>query len=111
MSDIVFLNVGGVVYVTHRDTLLESNSFFSGLVRSDPTCSEFFIDRDPTHFRYVLNWMRGVKFLPEDRSVLTELSWEADYYSIPDLREALARAHSYSIPSTLAAIHAELRQQ
>ena len=110
MSDVVLLNVGGVFYATHRHTLLESDSFFAGLVRSDPTCSEFFIDRDPTHFRYVLNWIRGVKFLPEERSVLTELSWEADYYSMLDFREAIARAHSYSIPSTLAAIHAELRQ-
>ena len=110
-DDTVLLNVGGVYYVTRRSTLLASETFFAGLVRSDPTCSEFFVDRDPSHFRHVLNWIRGVRHLPEDRSVIAELAWEADYYSMPDFREALARTHSFSMAHTLASIHAEIRQR
>ena len=111
MSDTVFLNVGGVYFVTRRSTLLASETFFAGMVRSDPEATEFFVDRDPSHFRHVLNWIRGVRHLPDDRSVLAELAWEADYYSMPDLREALTRTPSFSVPHILSHIHAELRQR
>lgn len=113
MSDgpeIVCLNVGGVYFATRRSTLLASDSFFTGLVRSQPEEHELFIDRDPLHFRHVLNWIRGVRFLPEDASVLAELTWEADYYSLSEMRRAISHAHGVSVPRTLAAIHAEMRQ-
>jgi hypothetical protein len=108
--DVLCLNVGGVYFATRRATLLASDSFFSGLVRSHPERTDFFIDRDPTHFRHVLNWIRGVRFLPEDATVLAELTWEADFYSLDDMRLAISHAHAVSVPRTLAAIHAELRQ-
>ena len=58
MGMLVYLNVGGVFFATSRDTLRESDSFFSGLVQNE-CCHEYFVDRDPTHFRHVLNWLRG----------------------------------------------------
>jgi hypothetical protein len=65
---------------------MDSSSFFSGLVAGHSTdIVEFFIDRDPTYFRHVLNWLRGVRYIPEDRQVLQELLHEADYYRIESL--------------------------
>lgn len=110
-NNVVLLNVGGVHFATLRVTLLATDTFFAGLVRSDPTRVEFFVDRDPSHFRHVLNWLRGVRHLPEDAVTLAELTWEADYYAMPDLRTAIAHAHGVSVSRTLAAIQAELRQR
>ena len=50
---------------------------------------EFFVDRDPTHFRFILNWLRGVRYLPTDDSVLSELMFEADFYCLHDMVEAI----------------------
>ena len=85
--------MGGVYFSTRRSTLTESSSFFSGLVTGHSVDSvEFFIDRDPTYFRHVLNWLRGVRHIPEDRQVLQELMYEADYYQIESLVSAIRNA-------------------
>ena len=85
MSPIVYLNVGGCHFVTRRDTL-RVGGFFSGLVDSiHEDGAEVFVDRDPTYFRYVLNWLRGCRTLPEDDQTLSELLWEADFYSLDDM--------------------------
>ena len=89
---VVTLNVGGFVYVTRRRTLLESNCFFATVAQHNPECTEFFIDRDATHFRYVLNWLRGVRYLPRDPAVRAELLYEADFYSLCEMSAALRAA-------------------
>lgn len=107
---VVTLNVGGVGFPTRRTTLEQSSSFFSGLVHAHPTCTEVFVDRDPTHFRHVLNWMRGVRHLPDDDVMLQELAWEADYYALDDLRDAITRVKArYHVPRILASLQANLR--
>ena len=70
---------------------MESNTFFSGLFRMNEEldCSEIFIDRDPLHFRFILNWLRGVRYLPTDDSILSELMFEADFYCMTDMVEAI----------------------
>jgi hypothetical protein len=84
MTQVIQLNVGGFLFVTGRDTL--HSGFFLGLVESmEDHTKEVFIDRDPTHFRYILNWLRGCKCLPEDDQTLTELMWEADFYAMDDM--------------------------
>lgn len=109
---VVYLNVGGVYFVTRHDTLAKSDSFFSGLVEAHADADEIFIDRDPTHFRHILNWMRGSRFLPEDDSMLQELTWEADYYALLDMKDAIVRTKQrYSCGRLLSNIHAELRQR
>lgn len=108
--DMFFLNVGGMYYVTTRQTLLESNSFFTGLA-SATEGNEAFIDRDPAYFRYILNWIRGVKVLPDDEYVLKELLWEADFYCITDMKEALQRHKSYSALKCLSEVASELRRK
>jgi len=87
MADVVYLNVGGVYFATLRSTLGNSESFFRGLVSTHRT--EYFVDRDPCVFRYVLNWMRGCRTLPEESWALDELYVEADYYSLMDLKAAV----------------------
>jgi hypothetical protein len=86
---LVSLNVGGVYFVTRRQTLHDSSSFFEGLAKAHPTCCELFIDRDPTYFRYVLNWMRGIRYLPPDDQALQELAFEADYYCMTDMHNSI----------------------
>lgn len=108
---VVYLNVGGLYFPTRRSTLLTSTSFFAGLIRAHPDCCELFVDRDPTYFRYVLNWLRGVRYLPEEDSMLQELYWEADYYCMPDLKDAVLRTpQRSSVLQILRGIHMELQQ-
>lgn len=110
-EEIIHLNIGGIYFCTRVSTLLQSESFFSGAVKAHPDCQELFVDRDPTHFRHILNWMRGVKYLPDDDNTLQELAWEADYYCMDQMRESIMRAKNrYSVPRTLSAIQAELKQ-
>ena len=99
--------------MTRRSTLESSNSFFSGIVASDCCSSnEFFIDRDPTVFRHVLNWMRGVRHLPEDDDTLRELAWEADYYSLEDMREAIQKTpRRFSLLKNSSDAVAEMRRR
>ena len=109
-SDLVYLNVGGIYFLTRRSTLLRSNSFFSGLAKSTET--EFFVDRDPSYFRHILNWMRGVRYLPEDDTVLRELTWEADYYCLQDMRDAISRSkRRFSLLQNAAEIATEMRKR
>ena len=107
-AHIVHLNVGGVYFSTLRSTLTESDSFFSGALRHHHDC-ELFVDRDPTHFRHILNWLRGVRCLPEEDAVLHELACEADYYCMTDLKAAIVKTgRRYSTGRALTAIATEM---
>ena len=85
----IVLNVGGTLFYTNYETLHGSNSYFQGLVQCEPSPEPIFVDRDPTHFRHVLNWMRGVRYIPQNRAVCAELLWEAQYYSLADMSSAI----------------------
>ena len=107
------LNIGGTVFHTTKDTLRNSQepTFFTSLVRDkemrvwDAETEEYhlekkntvyFVDRDPTHFRHVLNYLRNTKlpfqFGRGQLPMLTELELEADFYQITTLSHALQRA-------------------
>ena len=90
---IVYLNVGGVVFQTLRSTL-ETSTFFEALLRTDPDRYEFFVDRDPTYFRHILNWLRGIRYVPDDSHTIQELLWECDYFTLVDMKDALTRVKS-----------------
>jgi len=66
-------------------------AMFSGrynLEKNEEGC--YFIDRDGTHFRYILNFLRnGTLLIPDDPFVREELLIEAKYYQIVDLIKLL----------------------
>lgn len=96
------LDVGGHMFSTSLDTLnRDSDSMiavmFSGrhnLFKSED--GSYFIDRDGTYFRYVLNYLRGgislPSELPDDQTVLRELHREADYYQLKGFKELIEEA-------------------
>ena len=50
----------------------------------------YFIDRDGTHFRYILNYLRsGQLVLPEDKIVRKELLNEAEFYQVQGIIDEL----------------------
>ena len=50
----------------------------------------FFIDRDGTHFRFILNYLRTGKLtLPEGVTALNELQEEAEFYRIKGMLDEL----------------------
>ncbi|KAF2068573.1 hypothetical protein CYY_010100 [Polysphondylium violaceum] len=76
IPDPITLNIGGFKYQTTKATLTKiPNSFFdlmlSGEINIKPMTNEpntYFIDRDGTHFNYILNYLRdeGDIQIPED---------------------------------------------
>ena len=90
------LNVGGQHFTTSLETLRKDagsmlNAMFSGRFDVKPDKSgAYFIDRDGTHFRYILNYLRTGKLLvPEDSMIKGELLAEAEFYQIQGIIEVL----------------------
>jgi hypothetical protein len=94
LDSIININVGGQHFTTSLATLTRFpetmlGSMFSGrhkLVTDDS--GHFFIDRDGSHFLYVLNFLRNPSvFDPSelDAPSMEKLKIEADFYGIADL--------------------------
>ena len=97
-SATVKLNVGGHHFTTTVQTLRKDpNSMlaamFSGKFDTQPSeDGSFFIDRDGTHFRFILNFLRdGKLILPEGATFHKELEAEATFYQIQGVVEELKR--------------------
>ena len=95
-SSTVKLNVGGHHFTTSVQTLTKDpNSMlaamFSGKFEMKPSeDGTFFIDRDGTHFRFILNYLRnGELILPEGATFLKELEAEAKFYQIQGILDEL----------------------
>ena len=97
-KQMVTLNVGGHLITTTIATLTRFPDTMLGTMFSDPyalmqdTNGAYFIDRDGTHFREILNFLRGstVSSNVSCMAQLTlkefeELKVEADYYGLKDL--------------------------
>ncbi|KAI9024419.1 BTB/POZ protein [Phycomyces nitens] len=88
------LNVGGQYFETSLSTLRrDPNSLLAamfsgnGMISRDPDGS-YFIDRDSTYFRLVLNYLRDLRIPPsiqEDPKIMEELMQEAMFYRLKDL--------------------------
>ena len=54
---------------------------------------QVFIDRDPTHFRHIVNYLRGVDTVSHlrDPVVLRDVLLEARFYELPGLVEQIER--------------------
>ena len=88
-SSTVKLNVGGHHFTTSVQTLTKDpNSMlaamFSGKFEMKPSeDGTFFIDRDGTYFRFILNYLcNGELILSEGPTFLKELEAEAKFYQI-----------------------------
>ena len=74
------------------------HAMFSGRFDTKPSeDGSYFIDRDGTHFRYILNYLRtGQVVVPEDKVLRKELLAEAHFYQIEgiinEINELKARA-------------------
>ena len=82
ITQIVVLNVGGTLFHTSRTTLENTEGFLRVLIQSSMTSEPIFIDRDCTHFRFILNRLRGSNILPTRYTDLQELQVEADFYNL-----------------------------
>ncbi|KHJ94158.1 K+ channel tetramerization domain protein [Oesophagostomum dentatum] len=88
LDEIVRINVGGTVFETTLFTLDKINDYMLSTMVATRwrKKEELFIDRDPTHFSKVLNYLRdGNAVLPADEEALESLRREAEFYNLPDL--------------------------
>ena len=82
-------------YSNHRLFSFYSGSMlhamFSSRFDSKPAeDGSYFIDRDGTHFRYILNYLRtGQLVVPEDKIVRRELLNEAEFYRVQGIIDEL----------------------
>eukprot|EP01111_Echinosteliopsis_oligospora_P015029 TRINITY_DN5808_c0_g1_i5.p1 TRINITY_DN5808_c0_g1~~TRINITY_DN5808_c0_g1_i5.p1 ORF type:complete len:111 (+),score=33.09 TRINITY_DN5808_c0_g1_i5:36-368(+) len=64
----VVFDVGGKIFATTKDTLLsQPDTFFTAMMRSGRWCPDadgsYFIDRDPTYFGMIINYLRTGRFV------------------------------------------------
>lgn len=92
-STVIRLNVGGDIFQTTAQTLFgfEHDSYFcsrfSGryVEHPSPFDGAYFIDRDGTHFRHLLNWLRDQRLAVNDEDTLQQILREAEYYQLNHL--------------------------
>jgi len=86
----VDLNVGGTIFETTRSTLVQqSGSFLETLLSgryqiSRDRYGRIFLNRDPEHFRTILNFLRNPQTppMPRDAAESEALVQEATYYGV-----------------------------
>ncbi len=92
----VTLDVGGRLFKTSLDTLrMREESMLARMFSGQFLIEEkvpTFIDRDGTHFPFILNFLRdGRVDLPVDDLTKRQLVQEARFYSLPKLERQLTR--------------------
>ncbi|CAO4367722.1 unnamed protein product [Caenorhabditis nigoni] len=91
MADIVKLNVGGSIFQSSKSTLTKFDGFFRTMFETPipvpkDDSGAIFIDRDPTHFHLILNFMRdGHVDLRKYSEDVSEIQKEAEYYLLEGL--------------------------
>jgi hypothetical protein len=93
---IIEINVGGTPYVTTRETLCRIKGtmlekMFSGTLESTKLGSAYFIDRDGTIFRYILQYLRDGDAWnpPTDLDCVQEILREARFFCLNPLIQRL----------------------
>ncbi|GAB5356108.1 hypothetical protein AAMO2058_000262700 [Amorphochlora amoebiformis] len=92
------LNIGGKAFTTSLSTLTRETSMFTSMISGRFPASRdrdgcFFIDRDSTHFPYILNYLRDGAIHVDDLSLLQlkMLLQESDFYQIENLSQVIRR--------------------
>ena len=103
MSDIhtpFMLNVGGRLFTTSKQTLIENSSFFADVFFTQENASssgngstQFFVDRDGDLFLSLLQYMRSGELCPStsDRSHMAKIVLEADFFGCDRLLEIIVK--------------------
>lgn len=108
----VMLNIGGSLFQTSKVSLrADPSSLFALMLLPQspfkPNANTYFFDRDPAHFRIILNYLRNgalldLNTLPRESRYLQELLSESLYYKLFGLRDLLKRrlvqVNSYHCP-------------
>ncbi|EFP09867.1 hypothetical protein CRE_21300 [Caenorhabditis remanei] len=96
-NNTVKLNVGGTTFQSTHSTLTKFDGYFKTMLETlvpveKDELGYIFIDRDPTHFRLILNFMRdGDVGLPDSEQDVEEISREANFYLLEGLMELCSR--------------------
>ena len=92
-SELVTFSVGGQSFTTRLQHLLSrKRSLLGRLALSRKSITEpVFVDRDPTHFRHIVNFLRGADSVQHirDPQVLEDLLEDAEFYEMPDFGEVV----------------------
>ncbi|CAL8998753.1 unnamed protein product, partial [Prunus brigantina] len=121
-SSVIRLNIGGNKFCTSVDTLTqrEPNSMLAAMFsgRHNIACEEdsekgyVFIDRDGTHFRHILNWLRDATVpLLEERCKYSELLREAEYFQLVGLTEEIHAFLNKEEDDQIAKLDADLTRR
>ena len=88
----VILNIGGQCFQTSRVTLMaDPTSMFALMLRKGcplrPSRNTYFLDRDPSHFKFILNYLRNgahvdICMLPHEKRYLLEMLMESRFYML-----------------------------
>jgi len=99
-SDVIKLNVGGVIFQTTVCTLTgwkhQRNNFFSSVLLASNGSDIPFIDRNPDYFKVVLEYLRtGRLRLPESLSH-SQMRDELAFYGVPDPNDKINSKRSFA---------------
>eukprot|EP01120_Amphizonella_sp_Union-15-10_P012205 TRINITY_DN537_c0_g1_i4.p1 TRINITY_DN537_c0_g1~~TRINITY_DN537_c0_g1_i4.p1 ORF type:complete len:265 (-),score=37.12 TRINITY_DN537_c0_g1_i4:42-836(-) len=108
-SEKVKLDIGGTIFVTKVQTLTNRSHYFSAMfsgrwLTKQEQDGTFFLDRDPSGFLQILNFLRGeaISFELFSPIELYRLQKDAEFYQIDDLTEALIKYELNSFDQTSA---------
>ncbi|CAM9091702.1 unnamed protein product [Chrysoparadoxa australica] len=98
-EDIIKLNVGGTDFMVSKGTLMAGPDGYlkSAISGRFPVCqlgaNHYFIDRDPTLFRHILNFIRDTA------------SWEVPDFNLSDMKDFIRDAGFYGLSSDIWTLH------
>lgn len=103
----VYIDVGGVFFETSLKTMEKSPLLLRAY---EEDAENVFIDRDPSLFPYVLNFLRnGILVTPHDKHLLQLIELEGDFFELPELVESAASSASRLEDCTLEGTMSELK--
>jgi uncharacterized protein YjbI with pentapeptide repeats len=112
-DELITLNVRGVKFQVDLQTLLQApnaeNVLAQTVTLKSPKDGSYYVNGDPTHFHFVLNFLSDGAVPAEASSA--ELKWlerEAKRYALPELAEHCRRAHNrLDVPRVLELLNGQ----